>query len=147
MNCFSSSFNAFALVTSSTLTQISTTVPTNASSGHLNVRTFYGAATSNADFFVLPTGYTAAQVGAAARIVVDGSSLAVNTGTAGKIAMVLFDGVKGQSLGLGMSTLTTTPTNGTVTLTVYKPDNTVLTTCYMYGNTRDCNLPLLPADG
>jgi YD repeat-containing protein len=136
-----------AAVTSSTLTQISTTVPTNASSGHLNVRTFYGAATSSADFFVLPSGYTAAQVGATARIVVDGSSLAVNTGTAGQIAMVLFDGVKGQNLGLGMSTLTTTPTYGTVTLTIYKPDNTLLTTCYMYGNSRDCNLPLLPADG
>lgn len=136
-----------AAVTSSTLTQISTTVPTNASSGHLNVRNFYGAATSSADFFVLPAGYTAAQVGSTARIVVDGSSLAVNTGTAGKVAMVLFDGVKGQSLGLGMPTLTTTPTTGLVTLTIYKPDNTVLTTCYMYGNARDCNLPLLPASG
>jgi YD repeat-containing protein len=139
-----------ATVTSSTLTQISTTVPTNASSGHLNVRTFYGAATSSADFFVLPSGYTAAQVAATARVVVDGPSLAVNTGTAGKVAMVLFDGVKGQSLGLGLSALTTSPGGGTVKLTVYKPDNTVLTTCYMYqwiSTSRDCNLPLLPADG
>lgn len=137
-----------ATVTSSTLTQISTTVPTNASSGHLNVRTFYGAATSSADFFVLPSGYTTDQVAATARVAVDGSSLAVNTGTTGKIAMVLFDGVKGQSLGLGMPALTTTPANVMVKLTVYNPNNSVLTTCSMFSNsTRDCNLPLLPADG
>jgi hypothetical protein len=68
----------------------------------------------------------------------------------GQNARYTFTGSIGQGLGLGMSTLTTTPSYGTVTLTVYKPDNTVLTTCYMYqwlSSSGDCNLPLLPADG
>jgi hypothetical protein len=80
----------------------------------------------------------------------DGAAQTYTSNRVGQNARYTFTGTLGQSLGLGMPTLTTSPTNGTVKLTVYKPDNTVLSTCYMYewiSTSRDCNLPLLPADG
>lgn len=135
-----------ATVTSSTSTQISTTVPTNASSGHLNVRTLYGAATSSADFFVLPSGYTAAQVGATTRMVVDGPSLAVNTGTAGKIAMVLFDGIQGQGLGLGINLATFTP-SGSATLYIKTPLGADLIPPQYFNGATNFNWPKLPTTG
>lgn len=64
-----------AIPTSSTATQIVTSVPSSATSGHIQVRTPYGADTSDGDFFVSPAGYTPGQIGAATRIIVDGHAL------------------------------------------------------------------------
>jgi hypothetical protein len=106
-----------AAVATSTLNAIGTTVPIGTTSGHISVRTPYGAATSAQDFFVLPTGYTSAQVGVTTRMEVDGPELPINTGIPGKIAMVLFEGIQGQNLGLGINPVTFTPA-GVATLYV-----------------------------
>jgi YD repeat-containing protein len=136
-----------ATVSNNLTTRINTSVPTNASSGKLSVRTFYGAAVSADDFFVLPTGYTAAQVGATARITVDGNSTTINTGSAGKIAMVLFDGAQGQNLGLGINTAIFTPSGTSATLKVLTPQGTDLMPSKSFSSGNSFDLPALPSTG
>jgi YD repeat-containing protein len=139
--------SARATVTDSITTRIDTSVPTGATSGKLSVRTFYGAAASADDFFVVPTGYTAAQVGATARIAVDGDSATINTGSAGKIAMVLFDGVQGQNLGLGINPAIFTPAGATATLKVLTPQGTDLMPSKSFSSGNSFDLPALPSSG
>ena len=137
-----------ATVTSSTATQIQTQVPSGTGSGPIQVMTGYGTATSSADFFVLPAGYTAAQIGATGRIAVDGSSGSFNTQTASTIALILFNGIKGQTLGLGVSGVSTTPSGGTLAISVLNPNGSTLVSCTSAGSAgNSCDLPKLPATG
>ncbi len=114
-----------ATVGATTLTTINTKVPTEATSGPIKVRTATGTAISTTDFFVVPPGYTAGNVSVAQRIAVNGPALAINTGTAGKIAMVLFEGTQGQYLGLWVGPATITG-GGSVKLFIKTPSGTNL---------------------
>ena len=106
-----------AAISSNTQATIATSVPAGAISGKVSVRTPMGLAISSQDFFIPPIGYTADQVGYTGRIAVDGAPLAVNTGIAGKIGIVVFDGVKDKGLGLAFTTVT-----GSATIQILKPD-------------------------
>jgi len=137
-----------ATVTSSTAQQIKTSVPTGATSGPLKVRTAYGTATSSADFFVVPQGYTASQVGVAKRITVDGSPLSINTANVGKIAMVLFNGTQGQPLGLGIYPLNFTPADGGgATIFIKKPSGGDWLDPIGLSSATSFDLPALPETG
>lgn len=131
-----------AVLSSANKTLINTTVPANASSGHVTVRAPYGAAASAVDFYLVPAGYTAAQIGSATRITVDGNANAINTGTAGNI-MVLFDGSQGQNLGLGISPATFTP-SGSGTLRILTPQGTDLMPTQSFSAATSVDLPVLP---
>jgi len=58
-----------------------------------------------------------------------------------------FAGSAGQRLGIGLANLNITPSNGSLTVYVYKPDGTSLTSCAMSGTAGGCALPILPTSG
>ncbi len=96
-------------VTAATATALDVTVPHNAGSGRITVGTRSGTATSTADLFVPPEWYGVASVdpNAAVRMNI-GDTRSIDTHNWG-IALVIFDGVVGQHVGVsvaGASTLT-----------------------------------------
>src|SRR3984957_20556152 len=83
-------------VTAATSTTLSTTVPVDATSGHITVSNGLGKATSTADFFVPPAPYTVASVAFTGRMTLGGTGT-VTIGTANDIGLMLFDGTAGQA--------------------------------------------------
>jgi YD repeat-containing protein len=136
-----------ALVTSITTTTLSTIVPGAAASGKIKVVTPLGAATSAADFIVPPAPYTAADIGMTGRIVVDGSTLPVNITTAGKVALILFDGIGGQNIGVGISGVSLTPSGSTATVSVLNTNGTKLLSGTIFSAAASLDLPPLPVTG
>ncbi|BCJ55405.1 hypothetical protein Asp14428_68800 [Actinoplanes sp. NBRC 14428] len=108
-----------ARVTAASATSLTVTVPAAAGSGKITVVTPGGSATSGGEFLAVPERYTAANVGATGVLTVDGTPTTVTLGTAGKIAVLRFAGVKGQRLSLGI----TGSTLGDVVLYGYTPHN------------------------
>ncbi len=88
-----------ARVTAATATSLTTSVPTQAGSGHVSVSTPAGTAVSTADFIVPPAPYTTADVFSSARLSF-GTATTVTVSTANKIALLLFDGAAGQRVSL-----------------------------------------------
>jgi uncharacterized membrane protein affecting hemolysin expression len=58
---------------------------------------------SSADFFIPPASFNAADVEYTGRIILDGASHTTTINTAGKIALVVFDGTAGQIVSLGVN--------------------------------------------
>ncbi len=99
----------FATLSTVTAASIATTVPGAATSGKITVATPAGTAVSANDLFIAPPPSTAADVSFTARISYgEANALAVPISTAGKIALVLFDGVIGQRISLKVSAVTIT---------------------------------------
>jgi YD repeat-containing protein len=97
-------FNStYAPVGSATTTNLSTTVPGFTSSGPISVTTVRGKAVSSADFFIPPSSFNVADVEYTGRIILDGPSHTATINTAGKIALVVFDGTAGQIVSLGVN--------------------------------------------
>ena len=93
--------SARAAVTSATSTQLSATVPSNATSGHIAIATPSGQNTSTQDFFVPFGSHVVGDIGFSGRIATGGNqaiSLAAN-----QIALLLFDGVAGQGASVQLS--------------------------------------------
>lgn len=135
-----------AVTTSATAAQLGSKVPVFATSGRMSVGTPFGSADSAGDFFVPPGTYTAANVGFMGRTTV-GTNAAVNTGAVGQIGLLLFDGVKGQQLGLGISNVVFSP-SGSATVYVKKPNGDDLMSPMFYLTGGDgASLPILPATG
>jgi len=111
-----------APVATATPSVLSATVPGSGTSGRLTVSTPNGQVQSTDDFFIPPPGYTTGQVVFTGRLALGGAILTPSFTTAGKIALVLFDGSAGQQLSLGIG-------GGIVsaTTTVYTPSGTLLT--------------------
>ncbi|MGC4062294.1 MAG: hypothetical protein QM749_16175 [Aquabacterium sp.] len=110
-------------------------------------------ATGTYTVYVDPYGASTGQVtlslkaNATGTLAIDGATTAV-TLAAGQSGDYSFSGTSGQRLGLGVSAVTTTPTGGSVSVQVYKPDGTSLTSCSSYGSSGgNCNLPALPTTG
>jgi YD repeat-containing protein len=113
----------YSVVATASSTSLSTTVPVGAQSGKLGVTTVNGNVLSTNDFFVTPTGVAPADVQFTGRIVVGGSTLTATISTANKVALVVFDGVAGQRVGLGMTSVSI-PSS---TVSLYNPDGTLMT--------------------
>jgi hypothetical protein len=62
-----------------------------------------GKAVSSADFFIPPSSFNVADVEYTGRIILDGPSHTATINTAGKIALVVFDGTAGQIVSLGVN--------------------------------------------
>lgn len=80
-------------------TMLSASVPAMASSGKIKVSTRQGSSVSAQDFIVLPPPYQQADIGNTGRLSTGAPSLVPFT-SAGKTAILLFDGVAGQRISL-----------------------------------------------
>jgi YD repeat-containing protein len=107
--------------TAATATSISTSVPTDATSGHVSVTTPLGKGVSADDFFVPPSPYVAIDVAMTARMAI-GETKLVTINTANKIALVVFDGVAGQQISLQMTGVTISSSS----VQVLNPNGTTL---------------------
>ena len=113
-----------ASVSAATSTSLSTSVPPGATSGPITVATPDGTVRSSADFFVPPTGYTAAQIGTTGRLSF-GTSQPVSVSTAGTVALELFDASAGQRLFVNSSSFSF---SHYVNVYLYSPTGTQLAT-------------------
>ncbi|WP_232041832.1 hypothetical protein [Ralstonia wenshanensis] len=109
-----------------------------------------GTYTVFVDLYLATTGQVGLQLLAPASgtLTVDGPSLAISQ-QAGATGRYSFTGTAGQTLGLGLDTLVTTPSGGYASVRVMAPDNvTTLVSCYDVGSAgNSCNLPALPSSG
>lgn len=94
-----------AAITAASATSISTSVPSNATSGRISVATPLGEGFSANDFFIPPSSFAAADVETTGRMAIGDSKL-VTISTANKIALIVFDGVAGQRISLQMTGVT-----------------------------------------
>jgi large repetitive protein len=120
------SFAGFPATVSTAASGVLTTaVPAGASSGRISVSTPFGSATGS-DFFVPPGGNTATVIGSTGRLVIDGAPLTASIATAGKLAMIVFDGQINQRIALEVSAETFPSDCGTGAIFLYAPGaNTV----------------------
>jgi YD repeat-containing protein len=112
-----------AAVSTATTTDITTTVPAGARSGKISVSTQHGTAISATEFVLLSTAFNPADIEYFGKAIVGGDSHTVTITTPNKIGLVVFDGMAGQAVGLGVNSSTISGLN----MYIYKPDGTVLT--------------------
>ncbi|MBI3150062.1 MAG: IPT/TIG domain-containing protein [Betaproteobacteria bacterium] len=129
-----------ATVSTASGTSLSTTVPSGATSGRLRLTTRGETVTSEADFFIPPSPHLASDIGATARLMIDGPAATVSLAP-GKKALLAFDGAGGQNIGLGSTTL-----SGNLSFTVYQPNGASLYTTYA-NQAFSADFPVLPATG
>jgi YD repeat-containing protein len=138
---FAAAIGAIATASSTSMT---VPVPGSAQTGPITVSTTQGKATSAQEFFVSPPGVTAADIQYMGRIIVNGSTVAASITTANKNGLMVFDGVAGQRVTLGLSAVTVTQFYATV----YRPDGVAMTTPALYNTGGgSIDLPLLPMTG
>ncbi|GJG96677.1 IPT/TIG domain-containing protein [Cupriavidus pauculus] len=127
--------------------QIVATVP-QGGSGKVSVTTTEGTAVSANEFYVVPAGVVPSTIVATQRIVPDGAAVNANLSTAGSGALLLFDAVAGQRLGLGIASLQPVPTTGSplLSVNVYSPSGSVLVSCTAAASSK-CSLPSIPKTG
>ncbi|SFG43735.1 YD repeat-containing protein [Duganella sp. CF458] len=132
-----------AITSSASPTQIVTSVPTIAASGKISVTTAMGKAVSANDFYALPPGVSAADIVHTGRLVAGGAAQTVQIGTAGKKAILLFEGNVKQMLSLLSSagTFSSSPA-----MAVYSPDGRTVATTNI-NNNYFFDFPALPVYG
>ncbi len=110
-------------VTAATTTTLNTAVPLASMGGRVTVSTPAGSATSDADFVVVPSPYTAADVDSSQRLA-PGESRTVTVNTSGHIGLLLFDGTAGQKVSVFSisNTWTGCPAVRPYLITIYAPD-------------------------
>jgi len=140
---FTAAIGAVATATATTTT-ITVPVPASAQTGKLSVSTVQGQTTSALEFFVVPPGVVATDIQYTGRITVNGSTVAASITTANKNGLMVFDGIAGQRLDIGFSSVTITY----VYVTVYRPDGVALTIPVVHNTSGgSIELPILPMTG
>jgi IPT/TIG domain len=94
-----------ASISAATASSLGITVPNSVASGHISVRTKAGTATSTQDFYVPFGTHLVTDIGFTGRMTAN-STQTVSIGTAGKIGLMLFDGVPGQSISITVGSST-----------------------------------------
>jgi YD repeat-containing protein len=92
---------SLAPTSSATETELVTSVPYTASSGHISVTTPTGNAVSTDDFFIAPDNINPSDVVTTGRITF-GEVKYMSLSPAGKVALVVFDGAAGQRVSLDL---------------------------------------------
>jgi len=101
-------------------TNINTSIPANATSGHVSLTTPGGTAVSSQDFVVAPPGFQTSAVAYSARVPFPTSgSVAIGSVPPLNVAMVLFDAVGGQKANIQINTTTFAGCD----MQVYAPNN------------------------
>src|ERR1051325_5845121 len=118
-------FNAtYSSISAATSTTITTSVPSSSTSGRISVGPPAGTAVSSADFFIPPSPYTPTDVAVTGRMAIGESK--VVTLPANKVGLIVFDGTAGQRVSLGMNGVTISGSYGLATVSIYKPNGTLL---------------------
>lgn len=86
---------ATAAITAATSTSLTVTVPSNPASGHIQVITPYGSATSTGDFFGIPAAFSTFALGQTSRTTQNATGSTVSMTASPQLAMILFDGTQG----------------------------------------------------
>lgn len=133
----------YAVVGTASATSLSVTVPIGAQSGPIGVATLNGSTLSANEFFVTPAGVAAADVQFTGRIVVGGSALTATISTANKVGLVVFDGMAGQRVNLGMTSVSI-PSS---TVSFYQPNGTLLWYGTYGSGGGALDSPVLPVTG
>src|SRR5262249_55176718 len=113
-----------SFVSSPTSTSLTVPVPAGGTSGRLSIVTPAGSGQSADDFFIPPNGGAASDVAFTGRAAMGGSALSVSMTTAGKNALVVFDGTAGQQFAAGFTSVSI----GTAFGTLFRPDGVQLAT-------------------
>ncbi len=133
----------YAVVTTASATSLNVTVPVGAQSGKIGVTTVNGNVLSANEFFVTPSGVAPADVQYTGRIVVGGSTLTATISTASKVGLIVFDGVAGQRVGLGLTSVSI-PSS---TVSLFNPDGTLMTYGTYGSGGGALDSPVLPVSG
>lgn len=138
---FAGGIGAVATATSTSLT---VPVPGSAQTGLISISTPQGQTTSATEFYVAPPGVVAADVQYTGRITVNGSTMVASIPTANKNGLMVFDGVAGQRINIGLSGVTVTQFKATV----YRPDGVAMNTSPTFNTVGgSVDLPVLPMTG
>ncbi len=133
--------------TAGTTTSLTTQVPPVVSSGHIKVSTPVGSATSSEDFFVPPSPYTVADVAVTGRMAI-GENKVVTINTANKIGIIVFDGVAGDRVSLGMTGVTIGQSTSGTLVSILDPYGSILLAPFDVGTSGGgTDSVTLPADG
>lgn len=131
-----------------TLTQLVARVPAVVGSGKIRVVTPKGIASSANYFYVPPFGQVWADIVTKQAMTVGGTTLPVSLATAGKSALVLFDGTQNDYVTIQLSSYVHSAPSGSVSYTVFRPDNTVLSiAASVTSSSLSIHLPQLPTTG
>ncbi len=136
-----------ATASSTTATQLTLAIPAATGSGKIRVTTSAGTAVSATDFIVPPGATAATDIVATARLVANGPAQSVGIFTSNKAGLILFDGNPGDWLSLQVANFAINPASGTISYTVYKPDNTQLATGTLAATNLTIHVPQLPVAG
>lgn len=135
---------AIGAVATATTTTITVPVPGSAQTGPITVSTPQGKATSALEFYVAPPGVVATDIQYTGRITVNGPTVTPSISTPSTNGLLVFDGVAGQRLSVGLSS----PTLTQFAVSVYRPDGGALTTPVTYNASGgSLDLPVLPMAG
>mgnify|MGYP001562143563 FL=1 len=136
---------AIGAVATATSTTITVPVPGSAQTGKISVATPQGSATSATEFFVAPPGVVAADIQYTGRAVVNGATVVASIPTANKNGLMVFDGVAGQRINIGFSSVTI----GQFNVMGYRPDGIAMTLQPTSISTSGGGIewPLLPMTG
>ncbi|RKI32396.1 hypothetical protein D7Y27_36145 [Corallococcus sp. AB004] len=77
---------------------------------------------------------------------IDGAVTTVSLG-AGQNGRYTFSGTAGDRLGLGVTSISTVPSGGSASISVFKPDGTSHFNCGSFSAPDNCDLPVLPVTG
>jgi YD repeat-containing protein len=115
-------------VTGATATTLTTSVPLASMGGRITLATPSGTVVSDGDFVVVPSPYAPVDVESSERIA-PGESRTLGVSAAGRIGLLLFDGVAGQfaSAMSTSSTWTSCQFGGQYGLTLFRPDGSIHT--------------------
>lgn len=137
-------FNAtYASVNTASTTNLSTSVPSAATSGRISVITPYGNAVSSQDFFIPPPPYAAGDVEYMSRMQI-GETKTVTTNTPLKVGMLLFDGALGQRISLLASNVTYSTC---VNISILNPNGTTLASQGCVNANNFIDTQVLPTTG
>lgn len=139
---FAAAMGSVATATSTTLT---VPVPAGAQPGKISVSTPQGHVASVQEFFVAPSGVVAADIQYTGRATVNGATVVASITTANKNGLLVFDGLAGQRINLGFSSVTI----GQFNVMVYRPDGAALTQppITITASGGGMELPILPMTG
>lgn len=134
-----------ATVTNSSTTSLSFTVPNNATSGTIEVGTRNGETLSAGKLYVPAQGVLTSSISSTINVAIDGAATAFNLAS-GQTALVTFDAVEQQGIGLGISV----GSGSAVSATIYQPNGALLVYCPVASGGQlgaTCHLPFAPTTG